>query len=858
MAGNHRRLHANHDQWMLAIFAIVVGWVTLEAWQPEAPVIEAPTPRPTQLASLARLIENDPVPTYVWLQESPATSSPAPTQDVPTLLKLIQEESPEVAFWNPAANMPVDLPEVQVDLSELPLEEVAQSPLVGKPSIEIDTPEAKWLRDQIKRAQFSNTGWQMLPVGDWWYSPRLPMALFQYGRSTRSPNQLADTRTFASPPTLLTRPLVTSSSDRLAMRIAPPTSTISLPTDLRAWDERVVDAARPWMLVRLDDSLGEGYLAQPNALIELLTELACEPYARDWALSALLQVNDTVSNSTRTVVPNQQQLERLAYLTYQAEQLAEEAPSTGLATQLRRARYALWRRVEVWRAVSQVLAPPMEQVALASSTDEGYSHTQAIGTREQVPLDKLLAEIEAYESSPTAIKGEQLNYRIAQLFEAPSLSRQELGTTLSDHYSNANARIALTDDFLNRFIPKGEPTVEPVHDRILGTPVSGRATTESAAKVTLLPDPNAWRLGVEVTGHADSSTIAFERTVRVRTTGTTTFAARQQVLINPEGLFTGPVSADADSDSHFVNARSEYDVLPLVGDIVRSKAASTFSKRRNRAQQEVSQKAEERIRNQVDTTVRDALARAGGEWQSRIMGPLASGGVSIEPVEMRTTDERLIARARVLHGDALAAYTPRPRAPADSLASIQVHESALTNLVAGLNLAGQRMTAEQFVGRLREFAPGLPTDALDEDARDTVIEFAEGTPVTFELTEGKLHIAWEVKELVVRGRANRDFKVHVYYTPSADGLVATFNHQSGPYLEGQIRNAQRMRLQTIFGKMFPNEGYLELGTEYADDPRLEGLMITQLIIDDGWLGLAIGPAESNRTAQLDRYAPLWR
>jgi hypothetical protein len=66
-----------------------------------------------------------------------------------------------------------------------------------------------------------------------------------------------------------------------------------------------------------------------------------------------------------------------------------------------------------------------------------------------------------------------------------------------------------------------------------------------------------------------------------------------------------------------------------------------------------------------------------------------------------------------------------------------------------------------------------------------------------------------------------------------------------------------MRLQTIFGKVFPEGGYLSLGNRYADDPRLAGLMITQLVIDDGWIGLAVGPQMPKRTAQLDRYGPVW-
>jgi hypothetical protein len=40
--------------------------------------------------------------------------------------------------------------------------------------------------------------------------------------------------------------------------------------------------------------------------------------------------------------------------------------------------------------------------------------------------------------------------------------------------------------------------------------------------------------------------------------------------------------------------------------------------------------------------------------------------------------------------------------------------------------------------------------------------------------------------------------------------------------------------------------------EDPNDPRLDGLMITQLVLEDGWLGLSIGPAVNGRMAQRQR------
>ncbi|QDU58124.1 hypothetical protein [Aeoliella mucimassa] len=859
MAGNHKRTHWNHDGWMLIAFVFVVGWVTLDAWQPEAPQFIAPTPRSPQLAKLTQMLENEPVPTYIWLQvpnEPPtlAADEAKPAEETTEAPLLAIPESTELAEWQPVAEVPMELPDLSLVLPPMLFKQADETSKV----VDINTPEAIWLREQLSADRMASPAWQAAPIDGLGCLSRLPGAWLDYRSRTQMKAHLADTKRYASPPSLLYGPQLMSPGDRLAMRMTPEVA----PTpkwDARSWDEQLLDSTRPWMGAGLNRSLRQGVIAEPSALIKLLSELAGEPYARDWALRSLVAVHESVSSPNRTLVPTSQQLEQLAVLSGEAERLANLAPNAGLATKLRRARYAIWRRVAVWQAVAGVVAPPVEQFSLASTSASNASgRAKTIGTHESVEIDQLLREVEAYENAPSQPRGELLSQRIAQLFDAPSIARNELATTLSDNYNNANLRVAISEEFLNRFLPKGMTKVEPIHDRILGTPVSGHASTETAASVDLLPDPNAWRLGIELTGHANSSTVAFERTVRVRTQGVTSFAARQQVLVNTDGLFTGPVVADATSTSRFVNARSEYDFFPFVHGIVRSKASSAFSQRRSRAQNEVSTKTEARIRQEMDSTVRDAMARAGGEWQARVIDPLSGGGVKIDPVEMLTTDERLIARLRVVHGDNLAAHTPRPRAPSDSVASAQLHESALTSLVAGLELAGQRLTPEQFVERLQKFAPELSEKDVDDDAREAIIEFADGDPVIFELKEGQLHLAWEVRELVVRGTATRNFKVHVYYTPAADGLVARFDHKSGPYFEGNLRNSQRMRLQTIFGKMFPKDSELLLGTKFADDPRLAGLMITQLVIDDGWLGIALGPEQPTRSAQIDRYAPLWR
>ncbi len=73
----------------------------------------------------------------------------------------------------------------------------------------------------------------------------------------------------------------------------------------------------------------------------------------------------------------------------------------------------------------------------------------------------------------------------------------------------------------------------------------------------------------------------------------------------------------------------------------------------------------------------------------------------------------------------LGGHTPRPRAPSDSLASVQVHESALGNAAVSLGLDGKRLTAPELQTLMREkfSRSNLPVETVVE--ADTVFEFAE-------------------------------------------------------------------------------------------------------------------------------------
>jgi hypothetical protein len=295
------------------------------------------------------------------------------------------------------------------------------------------------------------------------------------------------------------------------------------------------------------------------------------------------------------------------------------------------------------------------------------------------------------------------------------------------------------------------------------------------------------------------------------------------------------------------------DWVPLVGAVVRNQVVNEYQNKRPRAKSEIEFKVANRTREQVEARTGEVVNDLRGELRDRFTGPLAKFGIEVTPIEMSTTNERIVARLRIASGDQLAAHTPRPRALSDSLASMQIHESALTNSAVALELNGERLTASQLQVRLREKLPRLALEEPPQAPDDTYFQFAPADTIRFRIDGGRLELALAVSEYSQPGTRIRNFIVHAFYVPVIDGLSAELVRDGALGIEGNVGGAERARLHNVFKVVLSDDRKLPIFRPTdPNDARLSGLMITQLVLEDGWLGLSIGPAQTGRIAERQR------
>ncbi|MEM9351687.1 MAG: hypothetical protein AAGA92_01615 [Planctomycetota bacterium] len=457
--------------------------------------------------------------------------------------------------------------------------------------------------------------------------------------------------------------------------------------------------------------------------------------------------------------------------------------------------------------------------------------------------------IEYYESGkPAGARG--LGIAWERLSNSADPAARSLADHLGRHYRGGNVRLAVSADLLNRLVPPVEPSTDPVRGEVAGAPVRGRSTTTTKLRVDLKPDEDAWRLGLVAQGEVRSRTRSETWPALLRNSSFATYQVEKVMTIDPDGVRLAPATASAKARNRLVGVETRFDGVPLLGAMVRDAARDQHRRRNARARSEVQAKVARQARSRMNSEADPKLLKLEQKFFSRVLGPLGSLALVAEPVEMKTTEERVTMRLRVADERQLAAHTARPAAPSDSLASLQVHESAFNNAAEGLSLAGRKMTAPELfdtlVKQLHRDGSRRPSD-LPERA---TITFPKHDPVVIRCDDDRVTLTLSIQELRQGRDKIRGFQVHARFKPVVDGLQVKLVRDGSLQFSGRrILTGPRIVLHSVFGKLIRKDQEFPVITAGVhNDPRLKGMMVTQLVIDDGWVALALGPHYPQRVA----------
>lgn len=457
---------------------------------------------------------------------------------------------------------------------------------------------------------------------------------------------------------------------------------------------------------------------------------------------------------------------------------------------------------------------------------------------------ELVRRLEDYEAQNLPGEGRWLADESLRLSVSQDTRKNALGQQLARHYCNPNLRIALTEDFLNRLMPPQIPELSHVRDTVLGTPVRGQSLTETDVAIRLVPDPHRLLLALEINGEVASLTKSSSGPATFRNESTSRYTARKPMEVTTAGIVLWPAEVTKVSNATRLRSlETDFDPIPLINSIVRSMARSSHDSKRQEIKREIKRKVAARAKRRIDSEADARLNETSQRLKNRILQPLENLSIVPEMIGAETNDRRMVMQLRLASDKQLAAHTQRPWAPIDSLMSMQIHQTAVNNVLGGLSLDGDTLTLKELRDRIATKF-NLPALLKSENKHDDVeITFASRDAIRIDCRDGRIAVTLSIARLEKSPRVWRHFQVRAYYRVELDGLSAKLVRDGTIRLVGRrISTGSQLAIRSIFGRVFSRNASRQLLPEkLRNNPNMAGQVVTQFDIEDGWIAVAMGP-----------------
>ena len=520
--------------------------------------------------------------------------------------------------------------------------------------------------------------------------------------------------------------------------------------------------------------------------------------------------------------------------------LADTTVDVGLATHTRRTALAVARRVAVWRSTAALFASIDRDPQERSPNDAAVAMTRQAAGRTVLEIARLLDSIERFEVAMNAADAMAVKTSLRSICSFYPTASRPVARAVEDHYLAPNVRIAVHQHFLEKLLPGATVDTAPFQDTVMGRDVRGTRTVERTTTLRLVPDDDEICFNLEVHGDIASRAVTESGPVSVTARSASAFTVRKPITISSQGLLFGNASGAASNRSHVDNIQTSFDAVPVMGSLVRNMARNQQVESMPEANREVIDKIVSRACREVDTQAEPQFAQMANRVRDRFWMPLVKLGLDPKPVAMQTTPSVATMRLRLAGETQLAAHTPRPRAPSDSMLSLQIHESSVNNALDRLGLAGKRLTLEELIQHVCSQIGVEPT--IPEELPEGVsVTFANSQPLRVECRDGLVHVSVGLDAIESGRRDWYDLVAHVAYKPVCSGQQVFLEREGpvqlrGPGHEGRMELA----LRTIFGKIFPKERPIAvLPEQIAKNEKLADVQAVQAVSSDGWLAITL-------------------
>lgn len=468
-----------------------------------------------------------------------------------------------------------------------------------------------------------------------------------------------------------------------------------------------------------------------------------------------------------------------------------------------------------------------------------------------IDYSALLHQIEKAEANTIDLVTTDVAQSINALRFASHPQAMRLANNLDTHYRNANVRLSISDELLENLLPEIPARDVPVRTTLLGSRVTGMSRVSTDLRIRIKPSKSTWEMTLDTIGNVATRSIGRRGPAAVSTSSVNPFNASMSISIKPDDIQVGQPNVNVGGRARLRGINTTYDSWPLIGNLVQSFAESEYMDQASLANRIGRNRIRKELGSEINRTINEKVDAANQRFNQSVLGPLTELQLAPQVIDMSSSETRLIARYRMAGEGQLAAMTPRPRALADNLMSMQVHQSAINNTLEQLVVQETVQPIADVMAECYQLLGIDPSAIPDDIPDDTSIQFANHRPITVEIEDGRVWITMRIIRLQRDRLRLSNFIVRSAYVPKVDGLDVSLVRDGHLNISGpRMSMRQRLPVRAIFNKVLSPNREIPLTTHAMLAGRVtEATGITQLELRDGWVGMSIGKrSESTEVA----------
>jgi hypothetical protein len=468
-----------------------------------------------------------------------------------------------------------------------------------------------------------------------------------------------------------------------------------------------------------------------------------------------------------------------------------------------------------------------------------------VAAREEIRLEALLTEVEALQENRNGVAQHRVNQMFQNLAWHDDPAARELAATLDTHFRNSNFRVSVSAEMLNLLLPDTGEMREAVNENVFGAEVRGQSRVANRLQIRLIPDTSRIQMRLEAMGKVFSQTEAQRSGFTIQNVGDARFQVFKRLAIGRDGITADQPEAWSRSTNKMVGMQSELDGVPVLGWVARRVAERKIAEQSPQVENYTRHRLESAIKRKFNTEIENQLSEMQSYLYSNMIEPLTALELEPTPLEMRSTDSRVIMRYRLAGFDQMGGNTARPRGLQNSLLSMQIHETALNNLLNRIELNGNEYTAQELTAHIANVFGWQSTDSVQ--SRDATFEFAPFDPIRVTFAHGSAAVQLNLKRLRIgNGKTWKNLTATCNFIPQAEGGKILFVQDgSGVELTGHRLNLRdQVAVRAIFTALFKDQYELPILPKNISQKLGPSATITQLELNDGWIGLSVDKTEN--------------